>query len=88
MSQYAYEVKDFALTLTTGSGNKCCMGSILFFYVKEEIAMIMNDDTRDYDDALGLIRKLLRIAAPEERKKAEEMFQEVQGYYADQTHAG
>lgn len=88
ISKNACEVKDYAHTLTTGIGNKSGMGSILFFYVKEEIAMIMNDDTRDYNDALGLIRKLLRIAAPEEKKKAEEMFQEVQRYYANRTHAG
>lgn len=66
------EITDTAPTLITKSDTKQGSGSILFFYVKEEIAMILNDETIEEDSAVKLIKKLLRIAAPNERKKAEE----------------
>lgn len=67
------EVTDAAYTLATSCGSKSGMGSIVFFYVKEEIAMIINDETIEEDKAIELIKKLLRISAPDERKKAEEV---------------
>lgn len=67
------EVTDEAYTLATKCGGKSAAGSIVFFYVKEEIAMIINDEAIEEDKAFKLIKKLLRISAPDERKKAEDV---------------
>lgn len=67
------EVTDAAATLATSCGSKSGIGSIAFFYVKEEVLMIINDETIEEDKALELIKKLLHIAAPDERKEAEEI---------------
>ena len=67
------EVAGFAPTLACSCGGKSNMGSIVFFYVVEEIAMIINDTSLEMDEAWKIIKKLLRIAEPSERKKAEEM---------------
>lgn len=67
------EIKDIAPTLTTQCGSKDGTGAIVFFYLWEEIALLINDETREMDEVAELVKKLLRIAAPNERKKAENM---------------
>lgn len=67
------EVTDYAPTLATSCGQKGSIGSILYFYVDEEIEMVINDETMDLNEAHKVITKLLRIAEPKERKRTEEM---------------
>lgn len=67
------EIKDIAPALTTQCGSKSGTGAIVCFYLWEEIAMLISDETKEIDEVAELVKKLLRIAAPEERKKAEDM---------------
>ncbi|MCM1222745.1 MAG: hypothetical protein NC548_50635, partial [Lachnospiraceae bacterium] len=74
------EVKDIAPTLATSCGGKEGIGQVLFFYVVEEIAMVINDESLELCEAEGIIKKLLRIAEPEEKKKAYAMIWDYYGY--------
>lgn len=67
------EVRDIAPTIATSCGGKEGIGQVLFFYVVEEIAMVINDESLELCEAERIIKKLLRIAEPEEREKAHAM---------------
>lgn len=66
------EVKDYAPTLTTSSGSFSGLGSVIFFYLTENIQEIMEDDNLSEEEQISEAVKLFRIASPEEREAAEE----------------
>lgn len=67
------EVKDCAPTLTTSSGSFSGLGSVTFFNLVENIKEIMNNDNFSEEEQVSKAAKLLRIASPKEREKAEEV---------------
>lgn len=64
------EVADYAHVLATGSGSDAGTGSIAIFDIQKNIEAVINDKTIDVDEQEDRIKKLLKIAKPEERDKA------------------
>lgn len=69
------EVKHSAPTLATGCGGSGSIGSILFFDACNEIEFLVNDKGLDLEEAYRMVSKVLRVAEPGERKKAEELLE-------------
>lgn len=67
------ELTGFADTLTTSCGERNGIGSILFFDAPSEIALIVNNEEIGENEAAELVRKVLRVAEPGERERAEKL---------------
>lgn len=67
------EITDYAPTLATGCGTAASIGSILFFDAVKEAAAVINNEELDLERSLFMIKKIIRIAEPQERRKVKEL---------------
>lgn len=67
------EVLDYAPTLATSCGTDTGMGSVIVFDAPSEVALIVDNGLLDFEEAVRRVYKVLRIAEPGERRRAEEI---------------
>ena len=67
------EIGDYAPTLATGCGSATAIGSVIIFDAVKEVAAVINDEELEPAVSLVMIKKVLRIAEPKERKKVENL---------------
>ncbi|MCM1233300.1 MAG: hypothetical protein NC489_24545 [Ruminococcus flavefaciens] len=69
--QDATEITDYAQTLGTNCGTFQGTGAVSFFDLLENIVDVMEDESYSLEERQNEVIKLLLIASPEEREKAE-----------------
>lgn len=74
------EVRDYAPTLCTGSGNPQSNGGIAVFDISKNIMDILDDETISDAEKGKSVRMLMSIACPEEKERMEGAFGHIPGW--------